>query len=74
MAQEAIELDPNYGAAYIQLAYTHLDDVWFYRTKSRADSLNMAEQFGNKAIALSGESDRHPSAVQYYIPAQKTLR
>jgi TolB-like protein/Tfp pilus assembly protein PilF len=60
LAQEALSLDPEYGAAYIQLAYTHLDDVWFYRTKSRTESLKAAEQLGKQAVSYSGEgTDTH---------------
>jgi adenylate cyclase len=35
LTQEIIELDPEYGDAYLLLGWTHLDDIWFYRTKSR---------------------------------------
>jgi len=55
LAQEAIALDPEYGAAYLLLGYTHLDDIWFYRTKNRAKSLQTAEQLAQKAIDLSGQ-------------------
>jgi adenylate cyclase len=55
LAQEAIALDPEYGAAYRLLGFTHLDDIWFYRTKNRAKSLQTAEQLAQKAIDLSGQ-------------------
>jgi adenylate cyclase len=55
LAQEAIELDPDYAAAYLAMGWTHLDDIWFYRTKSREKSLEAAEQFAQKAISLSGD-------------------
>jgi len=55
LAKEAIALDPEYGAPYLVLARTHLDDVWYYRTKSRAISLQKAEQLIEKAIDLSGQ-------------------
>ena len=32
LAQEAIELDPEYGDAYLMLGWTHLEDIFFYRT------------------------------------------
>jgi len=54
-AQEAISLDPEYGAAYLLLARTHLEDVWYYRTKSAAKSLETAEQLVQKSIELSGQ-------------------
>jgi len=56
LAQEAIALDPEYGVAYVLLGWTHLDDIWFYRTKDRAKSLQTAEQLAQKAIDLSGQS------------------
>jgi TolB-like protein/class 3 adenylate cyclase len=55
LAHEAIALDPEYGAAYLLLAQTHLDDVWFYRSKDRAKSLQTAEQLAHKGIDLSGQ-------------------
>jgi adenylate cyclase len=55
LAQEAISLDPEYGAAYLLLGWTHLDDIWFHRTKDRAKSLQTAEQLAHKAIELSGK-------------------
>ena len=44
LAQEAISIDPEYGAAYQLLAHTYLDDVWYYRTKSATASLETAEK------------------------------
>ena len=54
MAREAIALDPEYGAPYVVLAFSHINDVWQYRTKSPAKSLQTAEQLIQKAIDLSG--------------------
>jgi len=60
LAQEAIVLDPDYGAAYLLLGWTHLDDIWFHRTKDSAKSLKTAEHLAQKAIDLSGEdADTH---------------
>jgi adenylate cyclase len=55
LGQEAIELDPEYGDAYLMLGWAHLDDIWFYRTKSREKSLESAEKFAHKAISLSAD-------------------
>jgi hypothetical protein len=55
LAEETIELDPEYGDAYLLLGRTNLDDIWFYRTKSREKSLETAEQFAQKAISLSAD-------------------
>lgn len=55
LAKEAMVLDPEYGIAYTLLGWTHLDDVWFYRTEDRAESLKTAERLAHKAIDLSGQ-------------------
>jgi adenylate cyclase len=55
LAQEAISLDPEYGAPYILSAQTYLDDVWYYKTKSAAESLETAERLVLKSIELSGQ-------------------
>ena len=49
--KEAIALDPEYGAAYVMLGHTHLDDIWYHRTNDRAKSLQTAEQY-EEAIPL----------------------
>jgi adenylate cyclase len=56
LAKEAIALDPEYGGAYVLLGWTHLDDIWFYRSKDRAKSLQTAEQLAHKAIDLAGQA------------------
>jgi len=55
--KEAIALDPEYGAPYVMLGWTHLDDIWYHRTKDRAKSLQTAEQLAQKAIELTGQDD-----------------
>ncbi len=68
LAKEAIALDPTYSAPYRLLASTHLDDVWFYRTKSRTKSLQTAEQLIQKAIDLSGQdASTHRALGGVYI-------
>jgi len=59
LLQEAIALDPEYGAAYRMLGYLHLEDIWFYRTKDRAKSLQTAEQLAQKSIDLIGPDASH---------------
>ena len=54
-AQEAIALDPEYGAPHLLLGWTYLDDVWYQRTKSVANSINKAELSAQKAIELAGQ-------------------
>ena len=68
LAQEAIALDPEYGAPYVVLAFSHTNDVWFYRTKSRTKSLQTAEQLIQRAIDLSGhDSMTHQGLGVIYV-------
>lgn len=55
LALEAISLDPEYGAPYILLARTYLDDVWYYKTNPKK-SLLIAEEHVKMSIALSGQN------------------
>lgn len=55
LSQEAISLDPEYGAPYILLAKTYLDDVWYYKSKNTKASLDTAERLALKAIEPSGQ-------------------
>ena len=55
LSQEAISLDPGYGAPYVLLAKTYLDDVWYYKSKNAKESLDTAERLALKAIELSGQ-------------------
>jgi adenylate cyclase len=72
LAQEAISLDPEYGAAYQLLAKTYLDDVWYYKTKSAAKSLETAEDLIQKSIDLSGNdaTAHHLLGSVYYLRRQ----
>ena len=53
-AQEAIALDPEYAAAYLQVGGTYLDEIWFGMTKTPSESLARAEEMVQKAISLQG--------------------
>ena len=53
MFEEAINLDPNFGAAYTRLGFVYLDEVWFRITKSPEKSIEQAEQAAQKCIALT---------------------
>ncbi|MEN8211573.1 MAG: tetratricopeptide repeat protein, partial [Thermodesulfobacteriota bacterium] len=55
LAEEAIELDPEYGAAYQLMALTYLDEIYLHRVKSRGEFLEKAEKLIQKSIKLSGE-------------------
>lgn len=65
LAQEAIALDPDYSGAYQLLARTYLDDVWYYKTKSVAKTLDKVEQLTRQSIELTGED-----AITHYLLSQ----
>jgi len=52
LAEEAIDLDPEYAMAYVALARTHVMDFWFDTSKSQEQSLAEATELLQKAIAL----------------------
>jgi adenylate cyclase len=52
LAEEAIELDPNYAPAYRWLSGTHLLDVWLGSSKSPGESLRTAVELAKKALSL----------------------
>ena len=53
--EKAVEVDPNYAAAWTQLAWTHVIDAWFGYSKSPAESVRKAEALSKKAAALGGD-------------------
>ena len=54
--EEAIVLDPEYAAAYVDLAWTHLMDIHFGVSKSPKESVKRAAQLAQKAISLDETS------------------
>jgi len=52
MAEEAIDLDPEFPPPYLYLALTHMMDVLLGTTKSPEESLIRAVELTQKAIAL----------------------
>ena len=51
--ETAIELDANYANAYVWLAQTHVQDIWFGFSKSPLESLKQAEKLSQKALELN---------------------
>ena len=51
--EEAIDLDPDFAAAYRNLGFAYLDEIWFRITKSPEKSIELAEQTAQKYAALS---------------------
>jgi len=52
LAEEAINLDPDYAWAYFVLGRAHMVDVWLTSTKSPKDSIAKSRELGQKALAL----------------------
>jgi adenylate cyclase len=52
LAEEAIQLDPEYAQAYRWLGGTHVIDVWLGSTKSPRESLRKAMELAQKALSL----------------------
>jgi adenylate cyclase len=59
LAKEAIAMDPEYAGPYRVLALTHMMDVWFNFSKSPKESMTLAGEAVQKALALD---DSHPGA------------
>lgn len=68
LAQEAIELDSEYGAAYLLLASTYMDEIYFHRVKSRTEYIEKAESLIQQSIKWSGyDSWTHQSLGSLYL-------
>jgi adenylate cyclase len=53
MFEEAINLDPNFGAAHKGLAHVRMDEIWFGITTSPEKSIEQAEYAAQKVMALN---------------------
>jgi len=51
--EEAINIDPDFAAAYRYLGFAYLDEVWFRISKSPERSIELAEQAAQKIIVLT---------------------
>jgi len=58
LAMEAIALDPNYAFPYASLANAHMLDVWFKFSASPEESMRLAAQAAQKALALDDSDPR----------------
>jgi adenylate cyclase len=58
LAREAIALDPNYAFPYATLANAHMLDVWFKFSESSKESMRLAAQAAQKALALDDSDPR----------------
>jgi adenylate cyclase len=72
LAQEAIDLDPNYSQAYRELAGTYVLDVWLRMSKSPRESLERAVELAQKAIAIdNSNAHAHSLLAEIYVMLRK---
>ena len=64
LAKGAIALDPNYAFPYATLANAHMLDVWFKFSTSPKESMRLAAQAAQKALALDDSDPRVYSALK----------
>jgi len=68
LAKEAIALDPNYAFPYATLANAHMLDVWFKFSASSKESMKLAVQAAQKALALDDSDPRvYQALTNLYI-------
>jgi adenylate cyclase len=68
LAKEAIALDPNYAFPYSVLSSAHLLDLWFDFSESPKESMRLAVEAAQKALALDPSDPRtHLGWVNLYI-------
>jgi adenylate cyclase len=68
LAKEAIALDPNYAYPYSILSTTHLLDLWFDFSESPKESMRLAVEAAQKALALDPSDPRtHVGWANLYV-------
>jgi adenylate cyclase len=68
LAKEAIALDANYATPYSTLSSAHLLDLWFDFSESPKESMRLAVEAAQKALALDPSDPRtHFGWVNLYI-------
>jgi adenylate cyclase len=68
LAKEAIALDANYATPYSTLSSSHLLDLWFDFSESPKESMRLAVEAAQKALALDPSDPRtHFGWVNLYI-------
>lgn len=70
--EEAITLDPDYAFPYSGLAWAHAANVWLGVTKNPKESLGLAIQLGEKALALDlSSAAAHANLGYFYVMARQ---
>ena len=75
MYEKAVELDPNYSAAYTGLSQAYLNLHWGHLAEDHRDIMNQSLEFGQKAVALDDQDSRGHYAIghAYLCLAQHDL-
>ena len=72
LIEETIALDPEFADAYLKMSATHLMDMMYGTSKSLEQSLELAEEFVQKAISLRGAyADAHAFLGRIYLAKRK---
>jgi adenylate cyclase len=56
LAEKAIEIDPQYSLAYSLIAWTHIFEVFYGRSKNPAQDFKEVDQFINKALEVDPDN------------------
>ncbi len=68
LAKEAIALDPNYAYPFSTLSTAHLLDLWFDFSESPKESMRLAVEAAQKALALDPSDPRaHVAWANLYV-------
>jgi adenylate cyclase len=71
LAKEAIVIDPEYAGPYRILALTHMLDYWFNFSKSPKESMMLAVEAAQKALALDDSNPGTHIVLCYLYITQK---
>jgi adenylate cyclase len=73
LSKEAIALDPKYAAAYLEIGWSYVDEVWFGMTKTPEESIASAEEMAQKAASIHGYQGEENSLLSSINLLKKDL-
>jgi adenylate cyclase len=71
LAKEAIALDPNYAYPYSTLSTAYLLDLWFDFSESPKESMRLAVEAAQKALALDASDPQTHTGMGYLYIMQR---
>jgi adenylate cyclase len=71
LAEEIINLDPDYPGGYRILAFVEINSVWFGWSKSPKESLMRAIKMAKKALEIEDSSNSHRVLAYTYVLFRK---